>query len=166
MRQINSDIDHRLLTTPVENSFYTPVNEDTRGKLWKAFMDNLKSREQEGSGSELVQNDVSIPVMMNRFFVVPYSSGDSCFLHFSDVCERDKAAADYKAICDRYRAVYLHGIPVMTILTHDVARRFITLIDELYDARVRLVWTAERDPMELFKILSPLEIEVFDILPP
>lgn len=48
----------------------------------------------------------------------------------------------------------------MTVLVHDTARRFITFIDEMYDASIRLVWTSNVEPINLFKILSPIEVEV------
>ena len=48
----------------------------------------------------------------------------------------------------------------MTILVHDTARRFITFIDEMYDAGIRLVWTSAVEPRNLFKILSLIEVEV------
>jgi predicted ATPase len=48
----------------------------------------------------------------------------------------------------------------MTVLVHDTARRFITFIDEMYDAGIRLVWTSNVEPINLFKILNPIEVEV------
>jgi predicted ATPase len=90
--------------------------------------------------------------MMNRQFTVPYTLGDACFLNFSDLCEKDKGVADYRALCDRYSDIYIYGIPIMSVANHNEARRFITLIDELYDAGVRLTWTSDTDPNDLFAV--------------
>ena len=46
------------------------------------------------------------------------------------------------------------GIPQLSVLHHDRARRLITLIDEVYDAGVRLYWTAASDPQSLFVDVS------------
>ena len=43
-------------------------------------------------------------------------------------------------------SVYLSGVPQLSGLAHDKARRFITLVDALYDAHTQLIWTAETDP--------------------
>jgi predicted ATPase len=171
VRKIHSDTDHRLLSKRAEDSFFIPVNESTRKILWNLFLSS--------NGSVQPPISVSIPVMMNRTFVLPHCDGRSCFLSFAEVCETDKGAADFKAIAEHFDVVYLHGklkihthtlynklleiytgIPIMSVLVHDTARRFITFIDELYDVGTRLIWTSEGEPMDLFKILSPVEIEV------
>ena len=112
-------------------AYYTPVNESTRELLWKSFCLGADS------GSDLTEN-FSIPVMMNRSFTIPFARGNSCFLEFSDLCEQERSAADFKALCEHFDKIYVHGIPTMSVLKHDHARRFITLIDELYDAKVHV----------------------------
>ena len=45
------------------------------------------------------------------------------------------------------------GIPYMSILKHDIARRFITFIDEVYDSKTKLIWSGADDPFKLFKVI-------------
>jgi predicted ATPase len=123
-----------------------------------------------GGGQPVV---VDIPVMMGRTVKVTVcdssnsssssssSSGSTrhraCWVDFKYLCEGDRFASDYKAICEHFDQVFLHGVPQLSVLHHDKARRFITLIDEVYDAGVRLHFTAERPPGELFRELSAAE---------
>jgi hypothetical protein len=58
--------------------------------------------------------------------------------------------------------IYLQGVPVLSVIVHDKARRFITFIDEVYDAGKRLVWTSERDPEMLFQFLTPTDMKDAD----
>jgi len=41
----------------------------------------------------------------------------------------------------------------MSILKHDIARRFITFIDEVYDSKTKLIWSGADDPFKLFKVI-------------
>ena len=60
------------------------------------------------------------------------------------------AAGDYLAIAERYHAVVLSGIPSMGPDKRNEARRFITLIDALYEHRVKLVCSATAAPEALY----------------
>ena len=139
---MNLDTDHRLLARKAKTSFFTPVSEESRQLLWEQFLSGADVNDVESS---------SISVMMNRHFYIPFTLGRSCFLEFSDLCDKERSAADFRALCEHFSDIYIHGIPTMSVLKHDQARRFITLIDELYDSRVRLTWTAETTPEDTFR---------------
>lgn len=59
-------------------------------------------------------------------------------------------AADYITLASTYHTLAITDIPVLTLASKDRARRFITLIDALYERRCRLICTADADPTELF----------------
>ena len=67
---------------------------------------------------------------------------------FRELCEGPRSAADYIEIARCYQAVFLSGVPVMGAAADDAARRFITLVDELYDRGVKLVVSAAADAPE------------------
>ena len=69
---------------------------------------------------------------------------------FAALCEGPRAAADYIGIACEFHTVLLGGIPVLEASTDDAARRFITLVDELYDRHVNLVCTADAPPTGLY----------------
>jgi len=69
---------------------------------------------------------------------------------FSALCEGPRAAGDYIEIAREFHTVLLGGIPVFDARRDDAARRFVTLIDELYDRHVNLVCTADAPPPTLY----------------
>ena len=69
---------------------------------------------------------------------------------FSALCEGPRASADYIEIAREYHTVLVGGIPRLTAQRDDAARRFVHLIDELYDRHVNLVCTADALPPQLY----------------
>ena len=69
---------------------------------------------------------------------------------FDALCEGPRAAADYIEIACEFHTLLLGGIPVFDARRDDAARRFITLVDELYDRHVNLVCTADAPPPALY----------------
>ena len=59
-------------------------------------------------------------------------------------------AADYLAAAERFHTLFLEGVPVLGPHNHHEARRLVTLIDALYEARTRLVVLAEAPPGALY----------------
>ena len=69
---------------------------------------------------------------------------------FDVLCEGPRAAADYIEIAREFHTVLLGNIPAMDAHRDDAARRFVTLVDELYDRHVNLVCTAAAAPQALY----------------
>ncbi len=69
---------------------------------------------------------------------------------FAELCEAPLGAGDYLAIAGRYHTVLLSDIPKLSSKRRDHARRFMTLIDALYEHRVKLVASAEAQPETLY----------------
>jgi cell division protein ZapE len=70
---------------------------------------------------------------------------------FIALCEGPRAAADYIALAEELHTLFLSGVPVFDAQRDDAARRFIGLVDELYDRRVKLVASAWAAPHELYR---------------
>jgi cell division protein ZapE len=70
---------------------------------------------------------------------------------FETLCGGPRAAADYIELARQYHTVFISGIPVMQENCDDKLRRFITLVDEFYDHRVKLVVSAETALDELYQ---------------
>ena len=70
---------------------------------------------------------------------------------FSELCEQPLGAADYIALASFYSHVIITGVPSFTIYKRDIMRRWILLIDELYNRKVKLICTAESDIPNLYK---------------
>ncbi len=70
---------------------------------------------------------------------------------FPALCEGPRAAADYITLAEELHTLFLSGVPVFDAQRDDAARRFIGLVDELYDRRVKLVASAWAAPQELYR---------------
>jgi len=92
---------------------------------------------------------MALPVK-GRFLVVPRAARSVAWFGFAELCERPLAAADYLAIVERFAAVIVDGIPRLSPLQRDAARRFNILIDTLYEARTLLIASAEVLPEEIY----------------
>jgi len=71
-------------------------------------------------------------------------------LSFEDLCARPLAAADYLKIAHEFHTIVLDRIPVMDYARRNEAKRFIILIDTLYDHAVKLIASAQAQPDELY----------------
>ncbi|MDX2258648.1 MAG: cell division protein ZapE [Hyphomicrobiaceae bacterium] len=85
-----------------------------------------------------------------RTVEVPKAALGVARFSFADLCDRPLGAADYLRIAREYHTVMIDGIPVLPPARRNEARRFINLIDALYDNRVGLVVSADAQPDELY----------------
>ena len=85
-----------------------------------------------------------------RTMHVPKSLKGVAVFSFKKLCGEARGAADYLAIARRFHTVILVGIPVMTREMRNEASRFVTLVDQLYDHRVKLLAAADAEPADLY----------------
>ncbi|TFY72585.1 hypothetical protein EVG20_g396 [Dentipellis fragilis] len=88
--------------------------------------------------------------VFGRPLQVPWSRGGICKFSFSELCEESLGAADYMSLASTYHTLALTHIPILHVSSKNQARRFISLIDALYEARCRLVCLADAEPEDLF----------------
>jgi cell division protein ZapE len=81
---------------------------------------------------------------------------------FADLCAQPLGAADYLAIAQDFHTVIIDAIPCMHLENRNEAKRFITLIDALYDNRVKLLASAEAEAHELYDAKHGREVFEFD----
>jgi len=91
--------------------------------------------------------DISIK---GRVLRVPCSAHGVARFSFPDICEKPLAASDYLRLARDYHTIMIDRIPVMDYAERNAAKRFITLIDTLYDNGVKLMASAEADPLSLY----------------
>ena len=85
-----------------------------------------------------------------RTLHVPKSLKGVAVFSFKRLCGEARGAADYLAIAQRFHTVIVVGIPVMSRDMRNEAARFVTLIDELYEHKVKLLSAADAEPDGLY----------------
>ena len=89
--------------------------------------------------------------VMGRTLRVPLVCEGVARFDFSTLCATALGAGDYLALATHYHALVLDGIPRLSPANFDEARRFIVLVDALYEHRVKLVASAEAMPDALYE---------------
>ncbi len=139
--ELSSPHDYRLQQIRAMQAVYMwPVTEHS-----DAALDNMFA--------QLTHHAELMPMVLDvqgRKLQVPQSYGGIARFHFSDLCEKPLGAADYLAIAHRFHTVFLSDIPKLGSEKRNEAKRFVTLIDTLYDHRVKLICTASASPAELY----------------
>lgn len=82
--------------------------------------------------------------------IVPIASVGVARFAFDELCDRPLGANDYLRIAHAFHTVIIDDIPVLTPDRRDVARRFINLVDALYDNRICLIASAAAEPQALY----------------
>ena len=90
-------------------------------------------------------------VVKGRHVAVPRAAGTAARFAFHDLCEKPLGARDFLAIAGRFDTLFVDHVPVMDDSRRNEAKRFILLIDTLYDHKVRLVVSAAAAPGELYR---------------
>ena len=85
-----------------------------------------------------------------RTLHVPKSLKGVAVFSFKRLCGEARGAADYLAVARRFHTVIIVGIPVLTREMRNEAARFVTLIDALYEHRVKLLAAADAEPAGLY----------------
>ena len=140
VHHLNTEADYRQLKLAGEASWFTPLGDDSRramDRVWQALTD----------GDETT---LSLQVQ-GREVVLPRFHNGAARAGFADLCTRPLGAADYLAIAGAVRVLLIDDIPRLNRARANEAKRFTTLIDTLYEARVRLVCSAETAPEALYE---------------
>ncbi|ARJ68768.1 cell division protein ZapE [Paracoccus contaminans] len=122
------------------------------GQVWFSPDDAAARRALDGIWDELTGGAEPAPRVLavgGRQLGIP-AAGRVGRSSFADLCGQPLGPADYLAIADAFDTLILDAIPRLGPQNHDQARRFVTLIDALYEARVRLIASAADAPEQLY----------------
>jgi cell division protein ZapE len=99
--------------------------------------------------------------LKGRCLRVPRAAMGVARFSFHDLCEQPLGASDYLRIAHEFHTVVLERIPVMDYGRRNEAKRFIILIDTLYDNAVKLVASAAAEPGALYRASEGFEAQEF-----
>jgi len=120
---MDSDTDHRLLTGALDSMYLSPNSSENR-----RVYEGLWRKAIQGHTVRCDELDVT-----GRTLEVPQTAGGAARFAFDYLCDNALGAGDYIAIARKYHTVFLDDIPRMTLQEKVQARRFIVLIDALYE---------------------------------
>lgn len=137
---LDSQTDHRQGRATGSQVWYTPADASARGALDRIW-DDLTG----GAKGQPVQIMVG-----NRAFDLPQAADGIFRCGFWDLCGRPLGPADYLALAAEAKALIIDSIPRLSISNYNEAKRFVTLVDALYEAHVRLIASAADEPEHLY----------------
>jgi cell division protein ZapE len=122
-------------------------------KMWLAPADASADAALDKAWAKMTGNaackprDISIK---GRVLHVPCSAQGVARFSFAELCEKPLAASDYLRLARDYHTILVDHIPVMDYEQRNAAKRFISLIDTLYDNAVKVMASAAADPVSLY----------------
>ncbi|MFN3275817.1 MAG: cell division protein ZapE [Paracoccus sp. (in: a-proteobacteria)] len=137
---LDSQTDYRQNRTTGGQVWFAPANAEARAAM-DAIWDDLT----EGAAPVPVHIEVK-----TRQVELPACAGRVARAGFWDLCGRPLGPADYLAVARAVDVLLIDGVPRLSASNYNEAKRFVTLIDALYEARVRLIASAADLPEQLY----------------
>jgi cell division protein ZapE len=131
--------DYRLGRIASRRTYISPLSSKADEEMAELWLDLTDGAEGQAQNLEF----------LGRILHVPFAAHGCAWFSFSELCEAALAAPDYLAIAKNYRTVFVKHIPVLKASQRNEAKRFILMIDTLYDAGTRLVVSAAAKPEAL-----------------
>ncbi len=144
---LNGPVDYRLERLGGMDTWHAPNGDAATAQVREAFF-RLTDYPPEDS-AHVPTADLELGG--GRRLHVPKSLKGVAVFSFRKLCGEARGAADYLAVAQTFHTVILVGIPRMGPENRNEAARFVTLIDALYENKVKLLVTAAREPEELYE---------------
>ncbi len=140
VENIDSGIDYRLQFLDKAEIYHSPLDARAGAMLLENF---------EHMALEAMPENNILEIEGRKIAAVRIAGGVVWF-EFRSICDGPRAAADYIEIARCFHTVLVANVPVMDDHQADMAKRFMTLVDEFYDHNVKLIITAETAPEGLY----------------
>lgn len=139
VHELASQTDYRQDRLAGSPSYFSPIDAEAR----QAIAD-IWARLSNGKSETLVLH------VKGRQVELPEFHNGVAKVKFFDLCGRPLGAGDYLALADAVRVLILEDIPALSRHNFNEAKRFVTLIDALYEGKVQLICTAVAQPEMLY----------------
>lgn len=133
-------VDHRLERMRAMNAYMFPSDQETDRELGSCF-------KRLTNGARAAPDHV---LVNGREVKIPLAADGVAFGSFKDFCEQPLAAGDYLEISSKFHTLVMCSIPRLNAEKRNEAKRFITLIDTLYDNHVKFICSADVPPDKLY----------------
>lgn len=138
---VDAGIDYRLRLLKQAQLFKSPLNVESHQWLENLFI-NLTNNQ--------IVNKKPIEVNHRTISVYGYTS-DILWCDFDVLCRQPRSPSDFIELAAQYSTVLIENVPHLTDQLNDITRRFIYLVDEFYDQKVKLVLTSQDSIIEIYK---------------
>jgi cell division protein ZapE len=138
--ELGEGVDYRLGRVKGLETFITPLGPVADAKiqeLWERLTDTVRGRPATLD-------------LLGRRLVVPEAARGIARFSFAQLCEAPLGTPDYLALAKAFKVVFVENIPVLDAPARNAAKRFILLIDTLYDRHARLVASSAMPPREIY----------------
>jgi cell division protein ZapE len=139
--EVRGPTDFRLDRLRGAQVYFSPIDAQTRrafDDLWKNLL----------GGAEETGAEVEV---LGRRICFPRTAGGLLRASFASLCGQALGAQDYLAVADRFHTLFLEDTPRLSMEKRNEAKRFVTLIDALYEAGTKLVVLADAEPDALYR---------------
>ena len=141
--ELSGALDYRLRSLTKATLYHSSHNEDTEQHLYANFVE-LAPYSRDIKKDELIK-------IVGRTIIALYRLDDVIWFDFEVLCSSPRGALDYIELARTYHAIVLSNVPQLSEKNEDKARRFVVLIDELYDRKVKLIISAAVEIIDLYK---------------
>lgn len=138
--ELDNGVDYRLNRLKLMNVYLSPADTKANSKLDEDF-------------EELSTGAYPRPVLLTvkgRQIEIPHAAEGVAMASFSELCEQPIGPSDYLEIASCFHTLILKNIPQLGPENRNEAKRFATMIDALYEARVNLLCSADVPPQSLY----------------
>ncbi|KAJ1931990.1 ATPase, partial [Kickxella alabastrina] len=139
---LDSGTDYRKVARETETMYFSSLSPDTNKVLHALFA--------LASGGATLEHNLPLQ-FLGRTLNVPLAADGVARFNFVQLCKEAHSAADYIELAKHYHTIFLTDVPVMDMSDRNEARRFITLIDALYESHTMFFMSSESDIYHLFK---------------
>ncbi|MFJ5368500.1 cell division protein ZapE [Bosea sp. CER48] len=150
--KLDSRTDFRLEKLGGAPVYHVPADDRAKAALDTAFK----------ALSGVAQGPRTVLTVQGHELALPQAAGGVARASFADLCAQAYGASDYIAVAQRFHTLVLDDIPILDFDRRNEAKRFIILIDTLYEHHVKLVASAAAEPHELYHAKQGREAFEFD----
>jgi cell division protein ZapE len=132
--------DYRLDRLRAVGTWFSPIDPDHErcfDDLWREML----------GGAEEVGAELEV---LGRKITLPHAQGGLLRASFASLCSVALGPNDYLALVQAFHTVFLEDVPKLNPSRREEARRFVTLVDALYEAKTRTIVLAEAEPSRLY----------------
>jgi cell division protein ZapE len=139
--ELDGETDYRLRLLQQAGTFLVPHNQEAHDKVQHLF--------DELAPGKIIENH---PLeILGRVIPTQRCAKDVVWFDFSDLCDGPRSQQDYIELARWFQTVIVSNVPILNVGNEDAARRFIALVDEFYDRKVKLLLSAAAPVASLYQ---------------